>query len=473
MSAVQKLPIGADWLETGETIEVRSPYDGAVVGTVAWARPGEALAALDAAERAMATPLPAHRRAEILDTAAQLLRERREEFARTLSLEAGKPINAARIETDRAVQTFLFSAAEARGLSGEMVAMDAHPVGEGKIGLVLRVPIGIIGAITPFNFPLNLVVHKVAPAFAAGCACVLKPARKTPLSALRLAETLSDAGLPSGWLSVVVGPSDQIGDVLIEDERVKMITFTGSSVIGWQLKARAPNKKISLELGNSTPVIVLADADVDAAAAAVTAYGFAYAGQSCISVQRVYAEDRIHDPFLERLVSRAQALTVGDPLDPATDVGPLIDDQNRDRVLRWIEDAASQGATIEVGGRINDEGLLEPTVLSDVSLEMTVASREVFGPVVALTRVSGLNEAIEQANATAYGLQAGIFTSSIRDAIKAAYALEFGGVTVNEAPGFRSDQMPYGGVKDSGNTREGPRYAVEEMTERRVVVIRQ
>jgi len=369
------------------------------------------------------------------------------------------------------VQTILFSAVEARSLGGEVIGMDAHPAGVGHAGLVMRLPIGVVGAISPFNFPLNLVAHKVAPAFAAGCAVVLKPAGSTPLSALLLAQAFEDAGQPAGWLNVVVGRSSEIGDVMIEDERVRLITFTGSSAVGWKLRERAARKKVSLELGNSTPVIVLADADLEKAAASVAANGYAFAGQSCISVQRVYVQDAAYDDFVARLQPKVEALVTGDPLDPATQVGPVIDPPNRDRIIEWVKEAVGNGAKLLAGGDTDESGLLRPTLLGDVDLDMKVACEEVFGPVVTLARVRDLDEAVERANGTRYGLQAGIFTSNISTALQATRLLEFGGVTVNEAPTYRADQMPYGGVKDSGNTREGPRYAVHEMTEPRLVVI--
>jgi acyl-CoA reductase-like NAD-dependent aldehyde dehydrogenase len=468
---VQKLLVGGEWYETGNTIDVTSPYDGSVVGRVAFGGGDDARRAIDAAEVAMRSPLPAHRRAAILDRVAELLRERREEFARTIAMEAGKPITTAGIEVDRAVQTITFSALEARRLTGETVAMDAHPAGEGKAGLILRLPIGIVAAISPFNFPLNLVCHKVGPGFAAGCAVVLKPAGATPLSALLLAQAFADAGQPAGWLNVIVGKSSEIGDVIAEDPRVKMITFTGSSQVGWGIRRQAHKKKVSLELGNSTPLIVLADADLEKAATAIAANGYAFAGQSCISVQRVYVEDSAHDALVEKLVPKVEALKVGDPLDPETQVGPVIDAENRDRIAGWVDAAVSSGAKLLAGGVVGDDGLLRPTLLDEVSLDMAVACNEVFGPVVAIARVSSLDEAIERANGTEYGLQAGVFTQDITKAMRAARELEFGGVTLNEAPTYRADQMPYGGVKESGNTREGPKFAVQEMTEPRMVVI--
>jgi len=468
---VRKLLVGGDWYETGETLDVTSPYDGSVVAQVAYGGAADARRAIDAAAKAMKTPVPAHERAAVLDRLAAILRDRRDEFARTIAHEAGKPFATAQAEADRAVQTVLFSAVEARSLGGEVIGMDAHPAGSGHAGLVMRLPIGVVGAISPFNFPLNLVAHKIAPAFAAGCAVVLKPAGATPLSALLLAQAFEDAGQPAGWLNVVVGKSSEIGDAMIEDERVRLITFTGSSAVGWKLRERASRKKVSLELGNSTPVIVLADADLDKAATAVATHGYSFAGQSCISIQRVYVEDSAYDTFVEKVRPKVEALVTGDPLDPATQVGPVIDEGNRDRIQAWVKEAVSGGAKLLAGGDTDDSGLLRPTLLGDVDLDMKVACDEVFGPVVTLARVSDLDEAVEKANGTGYGLQAGIFTSNITKALQATRVLDFGGVTVNEAPTYRADQMPYGGVKESGNTREGPRYAVHEMTEPRLVVI--
>jgi acyl-CoA reductase-like NAD-dependent aldehyde dehydrogenase len=469
--AVRKILVDGEWYETGETLDVRSPFDGSVVAQVAYGGAADARRAIDAAAKAMKTPVPAYERAAILDRLAAILRDRRDEFARTIAQEAGKPLTTAQAEADRAVQTVLFSAVEARSLGGEVIGMDAHPAGSGHAGLVMRLPIGVVGAISPFNFPLNLVAHKIAPAFAAGCAVVLKPAGATPLSALLLAQAFADAGQPAGWLNVVVGKSSEIGDAMIEDERVRLITFTGSSAVGWKLRERASRKKVSLELGNSTPVIVLADADLDKAAAAVATHGYSFAGQSCISVQRVYVEDSAYDEFVAKVRPQVEALVTGDPLDPDTQVGPVIDEGNRDRILAWVKEAVSGGATLLAGGDTDDAGLLRPTLLGDVDLDMKVACDEVFGPVVTLARVRDLDEAVEKANGTGYGLQAGIYTSNITKALQATRVLDFGGVTVNEAPTYRADQMPYGGVKESGNTREGPHYAVHEMTEPRLVVI--
>ena len=466
----RKLLLDGEWIETGEWIDVRSPYSGDVVGRVPKAGAAEARRAVDAAERAMREPLPAHKRAEILVRVAGQLGRRHEEVAQIIAAEAGKPLKAARVEVSRAMSTYTMSAVVARTLAGEMVPMDGSQAGVGKLAFTLRLPVGVVGAISPFNFPLNLVAHKLAPALAAGCAVVLKPASQTPLSALMLAELEAEAGLPAGWLNVLVGPAAEIGDVLVEDQRVRMITFTGSAEVGWKLAERAPRKRVNLELGNATPVIVEADADLEAAATKLAANAFSFAGQSCISIQRVYVQREAYDELLARFLPKVEALALGDPADEETDVGPLIDRDNRERVLSWIEEARSAGADVLAGGTLDGE-LIRPTVLANAAPELKVSCEEVFGPVCTINPYDTLDEAIELANGTRYGLQAGIFTSSLETALAAAQRLEFGGVTVNEAPTFRADQMPYGGVKDSGNTREGPRYAVREMTEERLVIV--
>jgi acyl-CoA reductase-like NAD-dependent aldehyde dehydrogenase len=449
-----------------DAVEVRSPYSGAVVGSVPRSGAAEARAAVDAAAQALESPLPAHKRAEILVKVAGLIGRRHEEVARTICEEAGKPIKTARVEASRAMSTYTFAAVEARKLAGEMIPMDAAQAGEGKLAFTLRRPIGVVGAISPFNFPCNLVAHKIAPALAAGCPVVLKPASATPLSALLLAELEHEAGLPEGWLTVLVGPASEIGDVLVSDERVRLITFTGSGEVGWKLQERAPRKRVKLELGNSTPAIVAADADVETAATKLAANAFAFAGQSCISVQRIYVARESFDAFVQAFVPKVEALKVGDPADDDTDVGPVIDTDNRDRILAWI---AESNGDVLTGGEQN--GLIRPTVIANVPDDDKVSCEEVFGPVVVVNPFDSIDEAIDRANGTRYGLQAGVFTASLETALRAAEQLDFGGVTVNEAPTFRSDQMPYGGVKASGNTREGPAYAVREMTEEHLVVI--
>jgi acyl-CoA reductase-like NAD-dependent aldehyde dehydrogenase len=466
----RKLLIDGEWVETGEWVEVDSPYDGAAVARVPKAGAEETRRALDAAERAMASPLPAHKRAEILVRVAGALGRRADEAAAQIAAEAGKPLKAARVEVARAMSTYTMAAVEARKLTGEVVPMDASQAGEGKLAMTVRLPIGVVGAISPFNFPLNLVAHKIAPALAAGCAVVLKPASQTPLSALFLGELETDAGLPPGWLNVLVGPASEIGDVLVEDERVRLITFTGSSGVGWGIRERAPRKRVNLELGNATPVIVEADADLETAATKIAANAFSFAGQSCISVQRVYVQREAYEEFKSLFLPKVEALVVGDPADEETDVGPLISSSERERVLSWIEEARAGGATILAGGELEGE-LLRPTVVERPPAQAKLACEEAFGPVCTLEPYDTLEEAIERANGTRYGLQAGIFTSALASALCAAGTLEFGGVTINEAPTFRADQMPYGGVKDSGNTREGPAWAVREMTEERLVVV--
>jgi acyl-CoA reductase-like NAD-dependent aldehyde dehydrogenase len=461
------LLIGGERVETGEWTEVRSPYSGELVGRVAKGGAEETKRALDAAAAALERPLPAHERARILDRVGALLEERHEEAARLISAEAGKPMKAARVEAQRAVSTFTFAAVEARRLAGEVVPMDASAAGEGKLAFTLRLPIGIIGAISPFNFPLNLVAHKVAPALAAGCPVVLKPASVTPLSAFFLAGLEEEAGLPDGWINVVSGSASAIGDVLVEDERVKLITFTGSGGVGWGIAERAHRKRVKLELGNATPAIVCGDA-ADGTAGKLAANAFSFAGQSCISVQRIFVMADAWDAFVPAFVTAVEALKVGDPADATTDVGPVIGEDDRDRILEWIRESRGEVLT---GGDTTDDGLIRPTVIAEPDPGDKVQCEEVFGPVVTLTKTQSLDDAIERANATRYGLQAAIFTRDIAAATEAARRLEFGGVVINEAPTFRADQMPYGGVKASGNTREGPAWAVREMTEERLIVL--
>jgi acyl-CoA reductase-like NAD-dependent aldehyde dehydrogenase len=466
----RKLLLDGEWIETGQWVEVRSPYDDSLVARVPRAGADVTRRAIDAAERAMREPLPAHKRAEILVRVAGALGRRADEAARLISAEAGKPLKAARVEVARAMSTFTMSAVEARKLAGEVVPMDATQAGEGKLGVTMRVPVGVVGAISPFNFPLNLVAHKIGPALAAGCAVVLKPATQTPLSALLLAELEAEAGLPAGWLNVLVGPAAEIGDVLVADERVRLITFTGSSRVGWGIRERAPRKRVNLELGNATPVIVEPDAELETAATKIAANAFSFAGQSCISVQRVYVHRDVYEDFKARFLPEVDALVVGDPADEDTDVGPLIAPGERDRVLAWIEEARAGGATVLTGGEL-DGDLLRPTVVERPPADAKLACEEAFGPVCTLEPYDTLDEALARANGTRYGLQAGIFTSALATALYAAGCLEFGGVTINEVPTFRADQMPYGGVKDSGNTREGPAWAIREMTEERLVIV--
>ena len=472
MTQVQALPIGGERITTSDEIIVNSPFDGHEIGRVPSCGSAEVDGAVRAALNAKTEDtLPAWKRAEILDTAAQLLKERVEDFARTIAEEAAKPIRTARVEAKRAVSTFTFAAAAARTLSGEMVPLDAADVGEGKLAFTLRVPIGVVGAISPFNFPLNLVAHKVAPAIAAGCPVVLKPASQTPLSALALARLLLDeCGLPAGHLNVVTGGGGTVGNALVDHDEIAMITFTGSPDVGWGIRGRAATKKVSLELGNNAPVILEGDADYETAAKKISVAGFSHAGQSCISTQRVYVHESIADKFLTELLPLVDGLKIGDPLDEDTDVSALISGSERDRVKSWVDEAVASGAEVATGGTV-DDGVMVPTVLTNVQPDMKVCALEVFGPVIGVQTYRDIDDALKLANDTRYGLQAAIFTADLSTALRAARELDFGGVLVNEVPTYRADQMPYGGVRDSGNTREGPKYAVEEMTERRLVVI--
>jgi acyl-CoA reductase-like NAD-dependent aldehyde dehydrogenase len=456
-----------------DIITVRSPYDQQVIGEIPSQTAADVDAAVARAKSALAAgPLPLWKRAQILDLAAQRLAARRDEFAEIIAREAAKPIKTARVEAERAVGTFQFAAAEARKLGGEMIPLDAIPAGEGKLGFTLRVPIGVVGAIAPFNFPLNLVVHKVAPAIAAGCPVVLKPASQTPFSSLRLAEMLiGECGLPADHLIVVTGGGSTVGNAIVDHPDIALITFTGSPEVGWSIRARAPRKRVGLELGNNAPVIIEPDGDWATAAAKIKMAGFSHAGQSCISTQRVLVHRSLEQQFTEALVQHVETLVVGDPMDEATDVSALISTSERDRVEGWIDEAVGQGAVVAAGGRRNDDGVLMPTVITGARHEMKVCAKEVFGPVVTITAYDTVDEAIALANDTEYGLQAAIFTSNISTAMKAVHALDFGGVLVNEVPTWRADQQPYGGLRDSGNTREGPAFTIKEMTEIRMVVI--
>ena len=463
--------VAGEQVRGDETVSVRSPWDGRDVGAVPWLGAEAARSAVDAAHRAMNKGLPAADRAAILDRVAADVAARRETFASMISAENGKPLKQALAEADRCVQTLIFSAAEARTLSGRGIPLDAHPAGAGHLGFTVRLPIGVVAAITPFNFPLTLAAHKIGPAVAAGCGVVLKPADKAPLAAIELVRAFHAAGLPPEWMSVLVGEPAEIADVLIDDDRVRLLTFTGSAAIGWDLARRAPRKRVTLELGNSTPLIVCADADLESAASGAAASGYAFAGQSCISVQRAIVHADVHDDFVAALVRAAQAQKTGDPSDPETDVGPAITHAARDRVHAMVDEAVAAGATPLVTGTFGD-GFLTPSVLDDVATTQSVWQKEVFGPVISVATFNTLDEAIELANGTEYGLQAGIFTRDLQAALSAIHGLGFGGVTVNQAPQFRVDQMPYGGTKASGNTKEGPHDAVREMTEERMVVVK-
>jgi acyl-CoA reductase-like NAD-dependent aldehyde dehydrogenase len=473
MAADYKLLAAGEWAETGEWGEVRSPYDGAVVGRVAEGDAALVDRAARAAQEAFETAdFPQHERAALLDRAAALVRERRDDLALAIAAEAGKPLKTATVEAERCVDTLTFSATEARKLTGGTVPMEASAAGVGKLGVMLRVPYGVVGAISPFNFPLNLVAHKLGPAIAAGNAVVLKPAGQTPISALKLAAILAEAGLPDGWLSVIPGPGSAVGNAIVEHELTRALSFTGSAGVGWGIRSKVPHKKVNLELGSNAPLIVHADGDWETAADKAQIHAFSHAGQSCISIQRILVQEEIAEAFSERLVANVEKLTVGDPLDSGTDVGPLITPEDRDRVKGWIEEAVAGGAKLLTGGELVDEGrCLAPTLLGSPPRDAKVWCEEIFGPVATIDTYGEFGEALAMANDSKFGLQAGVFTRDVSRGLEAAGTLEFGGVLINEVPTFRTDQMPYGGVKDSGNTREGPAFAVQELTEERFITL--
>ncbi len=469
----QPLLIGGRAVGTDGELIVTSPYDGEVVARVGYGDEGHAARALEVAHAALGDQRSAHARARVLERAAELLRARQHELADTMAREIGKPVALGRAEVERAAETFAFAASELRTYAGESIAFDAHPAGAHHIGFTRRLPAGVVVAITPFNFPLVLAAHKVAPAIATGCPVILKPADRAPLTAFALAEVLAEAGLAEGQLSVVLGPPDTVVRRLVADERVAVVSFTGSVAVGREIeRIAAPRCRVLLELGSATPAIVLDDADIESAASALAPFAFNFAGQSCISVQRIYVQDAVHDRFLEALLDATGALGVGDPLDEDTRVGPLITPEARDRVVGVIENARAGGAQLVAGGAARADGILPPTVLTDCAQGTQVMTDEVFGPVVGLARIDSLETGIQLANATEFGMQAGVFTADYAAALRASDALSFAAVTINEAPGFRVDNMPYGGLRDSGNTREGPRYAMREMSIEQLLVLR-
>ncbi|MQA93996.1 MAG: aldehyde dehydrogenase family protein [Streptosporangiales bacterium] len=464
--------IDGAWRATGTegAAEVRSSYDDGLVAVVPKAGGEEAREAVGAARAALERDnFPRAERVRVLEQAAAAIHDRQEGFARAIMAESAKPIKTARAEAARAVETFAFAAAEARTFAGDVVPMEATPSGAGKTAFTLRTPIGVVAAISPFNFPLNLVAHKLAPAIAAGCPVVLKPASATPVSALLLAELLTDLGVPSGWLNVVTGSGGTVGEALATDPDVAYVTFTGSADVGWGLAAKAPKTKVRLELGSNSPLIVEADGDWRTAAAKTAVAGFSHAGQSCISTQRVYVHEDVADGFVDDLVAKVGALRVGDPADEETDVSALITADDADRVKSWVDEAVADGGKVLCGGERTGAAMVTPTVLEGVRADAQVQCQEVFGPVVTVTRYADFDDALRMASDSRYGLQAGVFTTDLGKALRAGRRLHFGAVLVNDVPTSRADQQPYGGVKDSGNTREGPAYAIEEMTEIKLV----
>lgn len=464
--------IGGQWREAKQYEPLRSPYSEEIIAEIASANIEETEAAITAAfeARESIAAMPAHERASILEKVARGLAERKEEAARIIALEAAKPLTIARAEVDRTVQTYKFAAEEAKRIYGETIPMDAAPGGEGRIAYTMRQPIGVVGAITPFNFPLNLVAHKVGPAIAAGNTVVLKPANQTPLSSYFIAELFHEAGLPAGVINVVSGAGNVVGNAIVEDNRVALITFTGSPQVGFGIRAKAGIKRVTLELGSNAALIVDEGIDVEGIIPRCVTGAFSNQGQVCISLQRIYVHERIFESFVKKFAEHTALLKLGDPLDSNTDISAMISEKEANRALQWIEEAITGGATVVAGGAI-ENGMLQPTIITHAASELKVSCQEVFAPIVVINQVADVEAAFAHVNQSQYGLQAGIYTNNIHIALKAAEVLQVGGVIINDIPTFRVDHMPYGGVKESGTGREGIKYAVEEMTELKLVVM--
>jgi acyl-CoA reductase-like NAD-dependent aldehyde dehydrogenase len=474
-AAIESIHLGffldGHWRNEGEPIEILSPGTRQRVGVTHRATSADVEAAIRAATRAFEVTrrMGGYERQRILRAISAGIEKHGEEFARLVALEAGKPIKAARAEVDRAVFTFSVAAEEAVRVGGEYLPLDWQASTAGRWGIVRRFPLGPIAAITPFNFPIKLVAHKIAPAIAAGCTVVLKPAPQTPLTSLRLAQIIEQAGWPAGALNVLPLSNEDAG-TLVSDDRLKLLSFTGSTAVGWALKQKAGKKRVVLELGGNAGVVICADANLEYAADRCVTGGFGYAGQSCISVQRILVEESAYDKFLSALVARVQKIKVGNVLDESTDVGPLINEEAARRVIAWIEEAVREGAKIVCGGHRNG-AMVTPTVLTNTKPEMRVNCMEIFGPVVTVEKFSDYEASLNMLNQSDFGLQAGVFTRDFKRITRAFETLEVGGVMIGEVPTFRIDHMPYGGTKDSGLGREGLRYAIEEMTEPRLLAI--
>lgn len=462
--------IGGEWVSTGPQRTIELPYDGTPVGEIFEADAGMTAKAVWAAEKAAPAmaALTQHERAELLERMRRLLERDAAEFAQLVCYETGKPIREARLEVERSQQTLIASADAARNLRGEVIPMDAAPIGKGRWAMTLREPLGIIGAITPFNFPLNLTLHKVGPAIAAGNAVVHKPSGNTPLSALRLARLIQEAGAPAGSYNVVTGPGGKVGTALTTDPRVAMITFTGSVPVGEQIRAQPGLRRVTLELGSNSSLILEPDSDLNTMVPRCVTGSFAHSGQVCISLQNIYVHESIERSFTERFAAATEKLKIGHPLEESTDISSLITRAEAERVEEWIERAQSRGARIITGGK-RQNSTVEPTIIAGAPPDLEVCCREVFGPVVVLHTYRFLAEAIAAVNASEYGLQTGICTRDIGRAFQAARQLRVGGVIINDVPTYRADHMPYGGVKKSGIGREGPQFVVEEMTELKLV----
>lgn len=467
----KKLFINGEWIDAHSYTTLTSPYSEEILAEIPAATEEEVDKAIQAAynARVVMGKTPAHRRAAILEKLVSLLEARSDEAARIIALEAAKPITTAKEEVARTIQTYKFAAEEAKRIHGETLSLDAAPGGENRVAYTVREPLGVIGAITPFNFPMNLVAHKVGPAIAAGNTIVLKPASQTPLSSYFLAELLEEAGLPAGALNVVTGSGRIVGDKLVTDERVKVITFTGSPAVGIGIRNKAGLKRVTLELGSNAALIIDDCVDINKVIARSIKGAFSNQGQVCISLQRIYIHENLYESFVEKFVAETKKLNTGDPLDPKTDVSALISKGDVERTLEWIEEAKQHGAEVATGG-IAEGNILLPTVILNADKALKVSCQEVFAPIVLINKVKSVEDAIELVNDSRYGLQAGIYTNNVNTALDSAERLHVGGVMINDIPTFRVDNMPYGGVKESGVGREGIKYAVEEMTEMKLVV---
>jgi len=467
----KSLYINGAWHSSTKYYSLKSPYTQEVIAEVPMATEAEVERAIESAHQArgIMAKMPAHQRSNILFNLVRLLQERAEEASQIIALEAAKPLTIARGEIARTIETYKFAAEEAKRIHGETVPLDAAPGGERRIAYTVREPIGVIGAITPFNFPMNLVAHKVGPAIASGNTVVLKPASQTPLSSLFLAELLHEAGLPPGALNIVTGSGRVVGEKLVTDERIKMITFTGSPVVGIGIRNKAGLKRVTLELGSNSALIIDENVNINDIISRCVTGAFSYQGQVCISLQRVYVHEKQYDSFVERFVNATKQLKIGNPLDEKTDISALISPQDVKRSLEWIKEAEQDGAIVATGGK-SEGGILYPTVILNGHNKLNVSCQEVFAPIVVINKVTSMDEAFALVNDSSFGLQAGIYTENIHTALDAAENLHVGGVMINDIPTFRVDHMPYGGVKESGMGREGIKYAIEEMTEMKLVV---
>ena len=465
-----KMLINGQWIDKDEKIDVKNPLSGEVIDTVPAGTKEDVKKAIDAAVEGfeISKNMPVHERVDILYRAAQLMKERQEELASIIATEGSKTIREARGEAARAVNTITLSAEEAKRILGETIPFDSMPGAENRVGYYYRFPIGVIAAITPFNDPLNLVAHKLGPIIAGGNSCVLKPATVTPLSALKLGEILLEAGLPPKILNIVTGHGEQIGDALVTDERIRMVTFTGGPDAGKEIIKKAGLKKIGMELGSNTPVLVMDDCDINAAVESCVSGAFWAVGQNCIGVQRLYVQEGIFDEFEKKFVERTRKMKVGYQLDEDTDMGPMITETEAKRVESWVKEAVEVGGILLTGGE-RDGAVVQPTVMRDVPKTCRLGHEEVFGPVVILYKINNLDEGIKEANDVDYGLHAGIFTNDIKTAFKAIKGIDVGGIMINDSSDYRIDGMPFGGVKNSGLGREGIKFALMEMTEPKVV----